>query len=147
MEITEIPITDEIIKKPGKVIVAVVEDDEGKILLVRRKEGGGWAFPSGIGATTKYQETPEKAIHSEISYDTNLKIEADPEEILNTPIDGNVKVDGLIAYRCKVQKGQVVQLNPDSVDDYDWVEMNDNRLDKLPFDQPLVLGAYKRTLE
>lgn len=126
----------------GQVIVAVIENDEGQILLILRKKENVWAFPSGLGATYIFHEKPEKAVHSEVSYDTKLILES-AEEFMNEPIEGNTKADAMIAFACKAKGGQTIILNPKSAKEYAWVDKDDSRLEQLPFDQPDVWEAYK----
>lgn len=62
-------------KHPLLTVDAVVTDENGKIILIRRKNTpfqGSWALPGGF---VEYGETVEKAILREVKEETGILIE------------------------------------------------------------------------
>lgn len=60
-------------ENPTPVVAVVAKDDEGKILLIKRKIGprkGEWALPSGF---MEIEETPIQAALRELAEETGLK--------------------------------------------------------------------------
>jgi len=132
--------------KKFKVIAAVVRNDEGKILLVYRiKRNPGWAFPSGTGASAKFGQTPEEGVYDEVKVDTGLNIE-DVKPLVRIPISDDKLVDETVAFSCKAKTTEEVRMYPKYVGDYAWVDLDDPRLDDLPFDQPKIIAAYREYL-
>jgi len=60
-------------ENPTPVVAVIAKDDEGKILLIKRKIGpckGEWALPSGF---MEIEETPTQAALRELAEETGLK--------------------------------------------------------------------------
>jgi len=60
-------------ENPTPVVAVIARDDEGKILLIKRKIGprkGEWALPSGF---MEIEETPTQAALRELAEETGLK--------------------------------------------------------------------------
>jgi ADP-ribose pyrophosphatase YjhB (NUDIX family) len=53
---------------------AVIQDDRGRVLLTRRREGGEWVLPGG---TVAEQEVPWEAVVREVAEETGLEASVD----------------------------------------------------------------------
>ena len=104
------------------VVAAVIQNEEGKILIVQRNlkksQGGLWEFPGG---KIEPNETKEEAIIREIKEEMDIDIEAKKfigQKVFNYP-DKDIN---LIAIECKQIKGDI-KLNEH--EDFKWVNKNE----------------------
>ena len=106
------------------VVAAVIQNEEGKILIAQRNlkksQGGLWEFPGG---KIEPNETKEEAIIREIKEEMDIDIETKKfidQKIFNYP-DKDIN---LIAIECKQIKGDI-KLNEH--EDIKWVNKNELR--------------------
>ena len=106
------------------VVAAVIQNEEGKILIAQRNlkksQGGLWKFPGG---KIEPNETKEEAIIREIKEEMDIDIEAKKfigQKVFNYP-DKDIN---LIAIECKQIKGDI-KLNEH--EDIKWVNKNELR--------------------
>jgi 8-oxo-dGTP pyrophosphatase MutT (NUDIX family) len=91
-------------------VAAVIFDDAGRLLLHRRRVGGGWAPPSGA---VEPGETILAALHREIQEETTLTVAvAGPVGVYSDPayqvvhyLDGRVIHFVTTLFRCRVVAG------------------------------------------
>jgi 8-oxo-dGTP pyrophosphatase MutT (NUDIX family) len=122
--------------RPG--VAAVLRDAEGRVLLHRRRVGGGWAPPSG---GVEPGEQLVAALHREIAEETALTvivertvgIYSDPAYMVVAYPDGRVVQYVTTVFVCRVQGGALA--GNDEGLAWDWF-----RPDALPTD----LTAYAR---
>ena len=113
-------------------VVAVVEDAEGRVLLIHKTDNNLWALPGGgheIGETIT--ETVVREVKEETGYD--VEVEAitgtytDPGHVMAYD-DGEVRQQFSIAFRARLLGGkaqtssetrEVVWLTPDEIDKLD----------------------------
>lgn len=55
-------------------VAAIIFDQQGRILLQKRRDVGQWGL---LGGHVEYGETVEQAIHREIREETNLRVQID----------------------------------------------------------------------
>ena len=106
------------------VVAAVIQNEEGKILIAQRNlkksQGGLWEFPGG---KIEPNETKEEAIIREIKEEMDIDIEKKKfidQKVFNYP-DKDIN---LIAIECKQIKGDI-KLNEH--EDIKWVNKNELR--------------------
>lgn len=58
--------------KDLKVVYALIQNEEGNVLLVHNTDGGGWSLPGG---KVEYGETLVEALKREVREETGLAIE------------------------------------------------------------------------
>jgi len=91
---------------PLVAVGAVIFDNEGKVLLVKRKHApnkGSWAIPGG---KVKYGETLEEAIRREMKEETNLDINVkEPLAIVEIIKEGFHYV--IIDFICEIAGGEL----------------------------------------
>ena len=93
-------------KSPLVAVGAVIFNNEGKVLLVKRKHPpnkGSWAIPGG---KVKYGETLEEAIKREMKEETNLDIKVEePLAIVEIIKEGFHYI--IIDFICEVKGGEL----------------------------------------
>jgi 8-oxo-dGTP pyrophosphatase MutT (NUDIX family) len=122
--------------RPG--VAAVLRDATGRIVLHRRRVGGGWAPPSGA---VEPGEDVVAALHREIQEETALTatikravgVYSDPAYMIVAYPDGRVVHFVTTLFLCRVKAGTLV--GNDEGLDWGWFEP-----DALPAD----LTAYAR---
>ncbi|SDQ17612.1 NUDIX hydrolase N-terminal domain-containing protein [Halopelagius longus] len=87
--------------------VAVVEDDEGRVLAMERANNGRWALPGGY---VDPNESAEEAAVREVREETGLDVE--PVELVDVysvgPGEGNNPHSIVnVVYRCRVRGGEL----------------------------------------
>lgn len=113
-------------------VVAVVEDAEGRVLLIHKTDNNLWALPGGgheIGETIA--ETVIREVKEETGYDVEVKAitgtYTDPGHVMAYD-DGEVRQQFSIAFRARLLGGEaqtssesreVVWLAPDEIDKLD----------------------------
>jgi 8-oxo-dGTP diphosphatase len=82
-------------------VAAVITDDQGRALLVQRRDNGHWEPPGGV---LELGETIEDGLRREVREETGLDIEPGPL----TGVYKNM-IRGIVAlvFRCKVIGGQL----------------------------------------
>lgn len=126
------------------VDVAIFNDDETKILLVRKKYEKGWRFIGGF-AECKL-DTYEADARAEASQEANVAI-TDPEYMLSGIVDdpryrrGTRRIKTLL-FKAKVQFGQAKAA--DDVYEAKWFDLADLREDTF---QPLHRPLWRRLAE
>jgi len=98
-----------------KVVAAVIEERDGKVLVARRRpeagSGGFWEFPGG---KLKKRETPEIGLKREIAEELGAKIEV--SELLRsvTYRSSELSIE-LIAYRANIISGEFKLTDHDEI--------------------------------
>jgi len=119
-----------------EVAAAIIENEQGHILIARRKQGksqaGMWEFPGG---KVELDETVEACLQRELLEEMNIAI--DPYEFfaVNEHNYGIIQIR-LIAYKAKYRSGEIQLIDHDQ---YRWVskeELNDYQWS--PADIPFV---------
>jgi 8-oxo-dGTP diphosphatase len=126
-------------KKVIEVVAAIIEDDQGQILIARRKAekslGGYWEFPGG---KIDGDESFEQAIEREILEELDFKIQA--KEFIGSSSHayefGTVNLHGI---RCHFSKDEH---KPESSTDHDmirWIGVEEMKeIQMAPADIPLI---------
>jgi len=98
-------------------VAAVITDDQGRALLIQRRDNGRWEPPGGV---LELGETIEHGLRREVYEETGLDVEAGPL----TGVYKNL-VQGVVAlvFRCKVIGGQL-SANDEAVA-FRWVAAED----------------------
>src|SRR5215472_6744650 len=93
-------------------VAAVITDDQGRALLIQRRDNGRWEPPGGV---LELDETIEHGLCREVREETGLDIEPGPL----TGVYKNM-VRGIVAlvFRCKVIGGKLA--NNDEVTAFFW---------------------------
>jgi ADP-ribose pyrophosphatase YjhB (NUDIX family) len=133
--------------QPNSLVVAtsaVVTDDQGRILLQRRRDSGNWALPGGA---MESDESLTGSLIREVKEETGYDIEVtglvgtytDPRHIIAYS-DGEVRRQFNICYTARIVAGEL-QISEESTD-IRFVEPED--LDQLPMHptQRLRLDHY-----
>lgn len=133
----------------GYVATAVIVNDKGELLLIKRGRNphkGEWSLISGIGASIEGLD-PVMGVAVEVSGDLKVKIEGITPLII-VPIEDDDRSDRNIGFVCRIKEGQ--KLNPDTrfvLDgEYEWVRDDDARLKHLPFEQSEIVEAYMESI-
>lgn len=126
---TELPMSESRAPLPHKIIgVAVIHNDQGQILIDRRKQsgllGGLWEFPGG---KVEPNETIEACIAREIQEELGIEIEVGDRLIVVDHTYTHFRVT-LHVHHCQPVSGEPQAIECDEVK---WVTIND--LDQYPF--------------
>lgn len=118
------------------VVAAVIENEAGKILVAKRKQGkklaGFWEFPGG---KIEEGETPEESLQRELQEEMNVEIE------VGAFIGENVHYYGEFAIRLMVYRARIIrgEIKLSDHEEYAWLEAGELTNVKLaPADIPLV---------
>ena len=116
-----------------KVVNAIINNKEGKILLIKRKGGihsGKWAFPGGI---IKKGETNEEALNREILEETGLKIKKILKKIADYKYKRkNLEITKGTSYLVQVEKFEVT-ISTKEISSFKWVDLEEiKKLDCVP---------------
>ncbi|MGB3295011.1 MAG: A/G-specific adenine glycosylase [Phormidesmis sp.] len=127
--VSDFPMTEPRKPLPHKQIgVAVITDDQGNILIDRRKQegllGGLWEFPGG---KIEPDETVEECVSREIKEELDIEIEVGSRLITIEHAYTHFKVT-LHAFNCKYLSGDPKPLESDEVK---WVTLDE--IDQYPF--------------
>lgn len=100
------------------VAAAIIENEQGMVLIARRKEGksqgGLWEFPGG---KIEVDETAENCLRRELLEEMNIAIEPYAFFGGNDHFYGDVHIR-LVAYKAKFLSGEIKLIDHD---DYTWV--------------------------
>ncbi len=126
------------------VVAAVIQNDEGKILIAQRNlqkaQGGLWEFPGG---KIESNETKEEAIVREIKEEMDIEIKVIgyiAQKIYNYP---NKDIN-LIAMECKHVSGNIKLIEHE---DIKWVNKNDlTKFNFAPADE-FILKYFNKKKE
>ncbi|NLM53004.1 MAG: (deoxy)nucleoside triphosphate pyrophosphohydrolase [Firmicutes bacterium] len=118
------------------VAAAVLENDEGKILVAKRKKGkklgGFWEFPGG---KIEEGETPEETLKRELREEMNVEIKVGEYLGENVHCYEDFAIR-LMAYRAKIVGGEIKLSDHE---EYLWVEAGElAKVNLAPADIPLV---------
>ncbi|WP_307475799.1 8-oxo-dGTP diphosphatase MutT [Paenibacillus harenae] len=101
-----------------EVAAAIIEDEEGRILIARRAKGksqeGMWEFPGG---KLEQGESPEECLRRELMEEMGITIEPYAYFGVNEHDYGTITIR-LLAYKAKLVSGEIVLTDHD---DYRWV--------------------------
>jgi 8-oxo-dGTP diphosphatase len=101
-----------------EVAAAIIEDEEGRILIARRAKGksqeGMWEFPGG---KLEPDESPEDCLQRELLEEMGITIEPYAYVGTNEHDYGTLTIK-LIAYKARFVSGEIVLTDHD---DYRWV--------------------------
>jgi len=126
------------------VVAALVCDEEGKILVSRRKEesfqGGRWEFPGG---RVEIMEKPEDALKREMKEELDVKVDVGNifsiDSHTYTIYDGSLRHVILLTYECRIKAGELKALGcsefrwayPDGLNVLDFVDADRRLVKKL----------------
>ncbi|NLM45495.1 MAG: (deoxy)nucleoside triphosphate pyrophosphohydrolase [Firmicutes bacterium] len=118
------------------VVAAVIENEEGKVLVAKRKPGmklaGYWEFPGG---KVKENEAPEEGLRRELREEMNVEIEVGEYIGENVHRYGDFTIR-LLAYRARIAWGKIELTDHD---EYRWLEAGELvKIKMAPADVPLV---------
>ena len=113
---------------------AIVTDDEGNVLMHRRRDSGLWALPGGV---MDIGETIGQCAEREVEEETGLTVQAyrlvgvysDPEHVFAYS-DGEVRQEFSVCFACRILAGDIAISNESlevkfwSVQDLDSVNMH-----------------------
>jgi ADP-ribose pyrophosphatase YjhB (NUDIX family) len=94
-------------------VAGVVVDDQGRALIIQRRDNGNWEPPGGV---LEHGETIEDGLRREIYEETGLKIEPGPLTGVYQNMPRNIIA---LVFRCKVVGGSLTP-NDEAVD-FRWV--------------------------
>ncbi len=132
---------------PVAAVGALVTDESGKLLLVRRAHQpakGRWGLPGGF---VDRFETAEQAIAREVLEETDLRVTAS-EFLMTHPNRYNYR--GIVApvidlfFRCQVAAGEIT-LADGELDDFVWTHPTADHLGQLAFESNRI--AIERWME
>ena len=94
---------------------AIVTDDEGNVLLHRRRDSGLWALPGGV---MDIGETIAQCAEREVREETGLAVQAyrlvgvysDPEHVFAYS-DGEVRQEFSVCFACRILSGDIAVSN------------------------------------
>ncbi len=143
--VTDFPMTSPRPPLPHKQIgVAVITDDQGRILIDRRKQegllGGLWEFPGG---KIEPNEGVEECVSREIKEELGIEIEVGTRLITIEHAYTHFKVT-LNVFNCKHLSGEPQPLESDEVK---WVTLDE--IDQYPFPKAnsQIIDAIRRQAE
>jgi 8-oxo-dGTP diphosphatase len=100
-------------------VAGVIVDDEGRALLVQRRDNGHWEPPGGV---LEHGETIEEALRREVLEETGLEIEPGP---LTGVYQNMTRHIVALVFRCSAVGGQLVE--NDEVRAFRWASASDCR--------------------
>lgn len=87
--------------KDLKVVYALIQNEEGNVLLVHNTDGGGWSLPGG---KVEYGETLVEALKREVREETGLFVEVNDIVSVNEGKSTQMNVHTLfIMFKAQVQ--------------------------------------------
>jgi ADP-ribose pyrophosphatase YjhB (NUDIX family) len=122
---------------PVAAVAALVTNQDGQLLLVRRSRQPGkglWGLPGGF---IDRDETAEQALAREVVEETNLKVVR--HELLMT-YPNHYHYRGIIIpvidlfYECEIDDVHQLRLAPDELDHHKWGIPDKSDLDRMAFD-------------
>lgn len=111
-------------------VAAVVRDEQGSILLIRKKDETAWGLPAGA---IEPEETPSRALRREVFEETGLMVT--PEQIIGVfggakyryeYSNGDQVEYTVIVFECSIVKGQLRSMDGEAE------ELKFFKEDKLP---------------
>ena len=112
-------------------VVAIVQDDQGRVLMIHKTDNDKWALPGGgheIGesiADTVVREVKEETGY-DVEVDTITGTYTDPGHVMAYD-DGEVRQQFSLAFRARLTRGS--PMTSDESDRVEWVEPD--QLDRL----------------
>ena len=124
-----------------KVAAAIIHNDEGKLLIARRREGksqaGLWEFPGG---KIEPDESVQCCLQRELMEEMNIAILPYEAFGMNEHIYGKIHIQ-LIAWKAKFQGGEIQLTDHDN---YQWVRTDElGQFNFAPADVPFVERLLK----
>jgi 8-oxo-dGTP diphosphatase len=98
-------------------VAGVIVDDEGRALLVQRRDNGHWEPPGGV---LEHGETIEEALRREVLEETGLEIEPGP---LTGVYQNMTRHIVALVFRCSAVGGQLVE--NDEVRAFRWASASE----------------------
>ena len=93
-------------------VAGVIVDDEGRALLIQRRDNGHWEPPGGV---LEHGETIDEALRREVLEETGLDVEPGP---LTGVYQNMTRHIVALVFRCRVVSGQLIE--NDEVGDFRW---------------------------
>jgi 8-oxo-dGTP diphosphatase len=107
-------------------VAGIIVDDEGRALIVQRRDNGHWEPPGGI---LEHGETIDDGLRREVFEETGLKIEPGPLTGVYQNMSRHIIA---LAFRCQAVGGELAE--NDEASAFRWVTSQD-----VP---PLMAEAY-----
>lgn len=126
-----------------EVVAAIICNNQGEILIARRKEGkamaGYWEFPGG---KVEKGENPQDSLVRELKEEMNIKVKV--KEYFDTNIHDYDKFKiKLIAYLTEIEEGNMILKDHDAIE---WVQVDQLKSFNLaPADIPFVAKLQNKT--
>lgn len=90
--------------KDLKVVYALIQNEEGNVLLVHNTDGGGWSLPGG---KVEYGETLVEALNREVREETGLLVEGNDIVSVNEGKSTQMNVHTL--FSCSKHRFKIIQ--------------------------------------
>jgi 8-oxo-dGTP diphosphatase len=100
-------------------VAGVIVDDEGRALIIQRRDNGHWEPPGGV---LEHDETIEDGLRREVFEETGLAIEPGPLTGVYQNMRRNIVA---LVFRCRAAGGQAA-LTPET-SSYRWIEAGEVR--------------------
>jgi 8-oxo-dGTP pyrophosphatase MutT (NUDIX family) len=129
-------------------VTALIYDDEGRLLLVRQRDGGVWSTPGG---SMEPDETPADAVAREAWEETGLRVKprrvsgvyGGPEFIVRYP-NGDESQYVMIVFECQVLGGQLHPDGEETTEACYWTADEAAALPLTPWLQTMLPTFYTR---
>jgi 8-oxo-dGTP diphosphatase len=100
-------------------VAGVIVDDEGRALIIQRRDNGHWEPPGGI---LEHGETIEDGLRREVHEETGLKVEPGPLTGVYQNMRRNIVA---LVFRCQRIDGELT--DGDEVSAFRWVRADEIR--------------------
>jgi 8-oxo-dGTP pyrophosphatase MutT (NUDIX family) len=100
-------------------VAGVIVDDEGRALIIQRRDNGHWEPPGGI---LEHGETIEDGLRREVYEETGLKVEPGPLTGVYQNMRRNIVA---LVFRCRRSGGELT--DGDEVSAFRWVSADEVR--------------------
>lgn len=109
--------------KDLKVVYALIQNEEGNVLLVHNTDGGGWSLPGG---KVEYGETLVEALKREVREETGLAIEVNDIVSINEGKSTQMNVHTLfIMFKAQVHDYTTEIQMKDEISTLSWCSIDE----------------------